>query len=87
MPSSLPDSRFWVPRIAIFQCQLVRGLAKFRLSKADLGVKTDELGFFLSESLLNVPIFPTFEKNKWDIIVSIEGRIWHREGYIARNHK
>ena len=43
--------------------------------------------FFLSESLLNVPIFPTFEKNKWDLIVSVEGRIWHREGYIARNHK
>ena len=54
MQSFLPDSRFWVPRIVIFQCQLVRGLAKFRLSEAGLGVKMDESGFFFQLSTITL---------------------------------
>ena len=62
MPRSFPDSKFWVPRIVIFQCQLVRGLDKFRLSEAGLGVKMIESGFFFQLSTITQVSSSIYEK-------------------------
>ena len=79
------------------QTHSMRPLSEAQIEKGSKVKETDlnelaaqnriENYIFLERIFIECAHISHVKKKKWDIIVSVEGRTWQREGYIARNHK